>query len=93
MPVLGAHAKDDPNQLLTVPENAAEPVHGLNKILASLPKTRKQSELLEAFHDVNERVEEVRQLFTLGYLPIEQRALAESLYWRICTGLLRASEA
>ena len=90
VPVLGAHAKDDPNQDLTVPEDAAEPVHRLNKILTSLPKTRKQSELLEAFHDVNERVEEVRQLFTLGYLPLAQRALAESLYWRICTGLLRA---
>jgi arginine decarboxylase len=90
VPVLGAHAKDDPNQDLTVPEDAAEPVHALNKILTSLPKTRKQSELLEAFHDVNERVGEVRQLFTLGYLPLAQRALAESLYWRICTGLLRA---
>jgi arginine decarboxylase len=90
VPVLGAHAKDDPNQDLTVPEDSAEPVHRLNKILASLPKTRKQSELLEAFHDVNERVGEVRQLFTLGYLPLAQRALAESLYWRICTGLLRA---
>jgi arginine decarboxylase len=90
VPVLGAHAKDDPTQVLTVPETAAEPVHALNKILTALPKTRKQSELLEALHDVNERLEEVRQLFTLGYLPLAERALAESLYWRICTGLLRA---
>jgi arginine decarboxylase len=90
VPVLGAHSKDDPNQDLTVAETAAEPVHALNKILAALPKTRKQSELLEAFHDVNERLEEVRQLFTLGYLPLAERALAESLYWRICTILLRA---
>ncbi|HEV7703254.1 MAG TPA: biosynthetic arginine decarboxylase [Gemmatimonadaceae bacterium] len=90
VPVLGAHAKDDPNQDLTVPETSAEPVHALNKILGALPKTRKQSELLEALHDVNERLEEVRQLFTLGYLPLAERALAESLYWRICTILLRA---
>ena len=90
VPVLGAHAKDDPTQDLTVPENAAEPLHALNKILAALPKTRKQSELLEAYHDINERLEEVRQLFTLGYLPLAERALAESLYWRICTGLLKA---
>jgi arginine decarboxylase len=90
VPVLGAHAKDDPSQDLSVPENAAEPLHALNKILAALPKTRKQSELLEALHDVNEKLEEVRQLFTLGYLPLAERALAESLYWRICTGLLRA---
>jgi arginine decarboxylase len=90
VPVLGAHAKDDPTQDLTVAENAAEPLHVLNKILAALPKTRKQSELLEALHDVNEKLEEVRQLFTLGYLPLAERALAESLYWRICTGLLKA---
>ena len=72
VPVLGAHAKDDPTQDLTVPENAAEPLHALNKILAALPKTRKQAELLEALHDVNEKLEEVRQLFTLGYLPLER---------------------
>jgi arginine decarboxylase len=90
VPVLGAHAKDDPSQLLNVDENAAEPVHALNKILTALPKTRKQSELLEAFHDAKESLEEVRQLFTLGYLPIEQRALAESIYWRVCSGLLKA---
>ena len=90
VPVLGAHSKDDPTQVLTVNDDAAEPVHALNAILTSLPKTRKQSELLEAYHDANERLEEVRQLFTLGYLPIEQRALAESIYWRVCSGLLRA---
>ena len=48
VPVLGAHAKDDPSQDLTVPESAAEPLHALNKILTALPKTRKQAELLEA---------------------------------------------
>jgi len=90
VPVLGAHSKDDPNEDVTVPESASEPVHAINRILGALPKTRKQSELLEAFHDVNERLEEVRQLFTLGYLPLAERALAESVYWRVCSGLLRA---
>jgi arginine decarboxylase len=90
VPVLGAHSKDDPSQVFTVEESAAEPVRALHGILGTLPKTRKQSELLEAYHDANERLEEVRQLFTLGYLPLEQRALAESIYWRICNTLLRA---
>jgi len=89
--VLSAHAKDDPSQTsFTVNDGDAEPVHALHGILTALPKTRKQAELLEAFHDAKERLEEVRQLFTLGYLPIEQRALAESIYWRVCSGLLRA---
>ena len=90
VPVLGAHAKDDPNQDLTVPEAAAEPVHALNRILSGLAKTRKQSDFLEALHDVNEKLDEVRQLFTLGYLPLAERALAESLYWRISTMLLKS---
>jgi arginine decarboxylase len=90
VPVLGAHAKDDPGQKLAVPDEAAEPVRALNAILTALPRTRKQGELLEAFHDANERLEEVRTLFTLGYLSLEERALAESLYWRLCTVLLRA---
>jgi arginine decarboxylase len=90
VPVLGAHVKDDANQDLTVPEAAAEPVHALSNILGALPKTRKQAELLEAFHDAKERLEDVRQLFTLGYLPLAERGLAESIYWRVCSGLLRA---
>jgi arginine decarboxylase len=90
VPVLGAHPKDDPAQTFNVSDDAPEPVHALYTILTTLPKTRKQSELLEAYHDANERLEEARQLFTLGYLQIEQRALAESMYWRICTHLLKA---
>lgn len=90
VPVLGAHSKDDPSVTLTVGPDAAEPVQALDTILSALPKTRKQNELLEAFHDANERLEEVRALFTLGYLSLEQRALAESIYWRICNQILRA---
>jgi arginine decarboxylase len=90
VPVVGAHAKDDQSQKLIVEEGAAEPVHALNTILTSIPKIRKQGELLEGYHDANERLEEIRTLFTLGYLPLEQRALGESLYWRVCTGLLKA---
>jgi arginine decarboxylase len=90
VPVVGAHSKDDSSQTLTVTQDAAEPVHALNAILTSLPKIKKQGELLEAYHDANERLEEARTLFTLGYLPLEQRALAESLYWRLASGLLKA---
>jgi arginine decarboxylase len=90
VPVLGAHPKDDASQKLVVDESAGEPVRALNGILTSLPKTKKEGQLLEAFHDANERLEEVRTLFTLGYLSLEQRALAESLYWRVLTGLHKA---
>jgi len=88
VPVLSARAKDDGAAQLIVPEGASETVQALNKILAYLPGIESTNELLEAYHDSNERLEEARSLFTLGYLDLEQRALAESLYWRLCTELL-----
>jgi arginine decarboxylase len=90
VPVLGAHAKDDPAENIVVPKGAAEPVHALNRILAYLPSIRSTGELLEAYHDSNERLEDVRSLFSLGYLDLEQRALGETLYWRLCSQLLVA---
>jgi arginine decarboxylase len=65
-------------------------VQALAKILDYLPAIEKPGELLEAYHDAKERLDDVANLFRLGYLPLEQRALAEALYWRVCTGLLRA---
>ena len=87
---LQRHPKDDASQTLVVDESAAEPVRALDDILTSLPRTKKEGQLLEAFHDANERLEEVRTLFTLGYLSLAQRALAESLYWRLLTALHKA---
>jgi arginine decarboxylase len=88
VPVLGTHTKDDPAQALDVPDDAEEPVLALQRILSYLPGITKSNELLEAYHDSNERLEEVRTLFSMGYLGLEQRALGESLYWRLCTRLL-----
>lgn len=45
---------------------------------------RHLSELLEAYHDAVEKRQEADTLFGLGYLPIEEKALAERLYWSAC---------
>jgi arginine decarboxylase len=45
------------------------------------------SALLEAYHDAVEKRHEAELHFVLGYLSIEQKALAERLYWTICTAL------
>ena len=88
VPVLGSNTKDDPSCDVTVPTDAAEPLLGLDRIMTYLPTIGGTGELLEAFHDANERLGEVRTLFSLGYLDINQRALAESVYWRLCSSLL-----
>lgn len=39
---------------------------------------------LERFHDAIQKKEEAFSLFNLGYLDIENRAAAESIFWQIC---------
>lgn len=40
--------------------------------------------LLEAYHDAQQALDSSLNLFSLGYLPLDQRCLAENLYWAIC---------
>ncbi len=41
-------------------------------------------QLLEAYHDAVEQREKADALFAFGYLDLEQKALAEKLFWSIC---------
>jgi arginine decarboxylase len=40
--------------------------------------------LLESFHDTQQSLDAALNLFSLGYLPLEQRSYAETMYWSIC---------
>ncbi|HBO14573.1 MAG TPA: arginine decarboxylase [Halieaceae bacterium] len=42
---------------------------------------------VEVFHDAEQAYQQAMQLFTVGLLGLEQRALAERLFWAICTRL------
>jgi arginine decarboxylase len=42
---------------------------------------------LEAFHDAQQALDMALSLFNGGYLPLEQRSMAENLFWAICTKL------
>ena len=45
--------------------------------------------VLEAFHDAQQALDMALSLFNRGYLPLEQRSMAERLFWAICTKLQR----
>ena len=45
--------------------------------------------LLESYHDAQQALDQALNLFSLGYLPLEQRCLAENLYWSICRKVLK----
>ena len=40
--------------------------------------------LLESYHDAQQALDQALNLFSLGYLSMQQRCLAENLYWAIC---------
>jgi len=39
--------------------------------------------LLESYHDAQQALDQALNLFSLGYLSLEQRCIAENLYWTI----------
>jgi arginine decarboxylase len=52
--------------------------------LESMLKNKGKLGRLERFHDAVQKKEEAFSLFNLGYLDLENRAAAESLFWQIC---------
>jgi arginine decarboxylase len=44
---------------------------------------------LESYHDAQQALDMAINLFSGGYLPLEQRCQAENLYWAICVKLQR----
>lgn len=88
VPVLGTHRPDTPLDG-NLPEKPHATVKGLKKILDQMRrKNPPPEELLESYHDAKDARNEADQLFTLGYLPLEQLAAVQRLYWTVCAELL-----
>jgi len=47
---------------------------------------------LEAFHDAQAALDTALNLFGAGYLPLEQRSMAENIFWAILTKLRRLTQ-
>jgi arginine decarboxylase len=61
------------------PPDAEQPLIDLQETYRSL--TAKN--LLESYHDTQQALDQALNLFSLGYLSLEQRCVAENLYWAI----------
>jgi arginine decarboxylase len=89
--VLAAHRRESA-ETAVLPEQVENPVvKDLAKLLASMADKRRKSlpVLLETFHDAAEKRQEVGLLFELGYLNLDQKSIAEKLYWSICIEINR----
>jgi arginine decarboxylase len=68
----------------SLPENAEQP-------LVDLLESHKNlgfKNLLESFHDAQQALDSALNLFSLGYLPLRERSMAENMYWAICRRIL-----
>jgi arginine decarboxylase len=83
--VLGVSHFDRYQAPAEIPADAPQPISDLFGIYRDLSKKN----FLEGYHDAVQSVDEVLNLFNLGYLNIDLRAMAEQLFWALCLKLLR----
>ncbi|MCP5468416.1 MAG: biosynthetic arginine decarboxylase [Deltaproteobacteria bacterium] len=67
----------------------ASVVTDMREILSEL----KKKNLLEVFHDAQAKKEEALSLFKLGFLELEERAIVETLYWKICREIIELQKS
>lgn len=78
--VLGVSGFTEEEFSMELPEDAEQPLIDLQETARSLSSKN----LLESFHDAQQALDSALNLFSLGYLPLKQRSMAEMLYWYIC---------
>src|SRR5207248_141415 len=57
--------------------------------LFAIHRDLKKKNLLESYHDAVQAVDEGLNMFNLGSLTVENRALVERLFWAVCGKILR----
>jgi arginine decarboxylase len=85
--VLGVSGLGEQAAPRRVPKRAPQPLIDLQVSYDSI----NTSNLLETFHDAQQAFDQSHNLFSLGYLTMEQRVQAENLYWAIMRQVHRLS--
>jgi arginine decarboxylase len=67
------------------PADAEQPLIDLQETYRSLSAKN----LLESYHDAQQALDQALNLFSLGYLSLDQRCIAENLYWAISRRIQR----
>ena len=83
--VLGVSNFDQFDAPPEVPADAPQQVGELFAVHRDL----KKKNLIESYHDAVQAVDEALDMFNLGSLSIEHRALVERLFWAVCGKTLR----
>ena len=77
--VVGVSGFGEGEGLQEMPEDVEQPLIDMQETLKGLSNKN----LLESYHDAQQSLDSALNLFSLGYLPLQQRSWAESMYWLI----------
>jgi arginine decarboxylase len=86
--VLGVSGFGEEELPSQIPEESEQALVDLFETHRSITKKN----LLETYHDAQQALDSALNLFSLGYLTLEQRSLAENFYWAICRKILRLAK-
>ncbi len=86
--VLGVSGFGEEELPVSVSEDSEQALVDLVETYKSITKKN----LLETYHDAQQALDSALNLFSLGYLPLDQRSLAENFYWAICRKILRMAK-
>jgi arginine decarboxylase len=86
--VLGVSGFGEEELPASVSEDSEQCLIDLVETYKSLSKRN----LMETYHDAQQALDSALNLFSLGYLPLKQRSLAESFYWAICRRILKLAK-
>lgn len=87
--VLGVSGLGDAENSFELPEDAEAPIADLFSAYRSITSKN----VIEVFHDAQTALDNALNLFSLGYLPLAQRSLAENLFWAICRKVKKLAES
>jgi arginine decarboxylase len=73
----------------SIPESMPADAKQILKNLLETYREVSRKNILEAYHDALEYKDECLSLFNLGHLSLEQRVLAEDLFWALCQKILK----
>ena len=86
--VLGVSGFGEEDLPASIPEDSEQALVDLFETHRTITKKN----LLEGYHDAQQALDSALNLFSLGYLSLEQRSLAENFYWAICRKILRIAK-
>ena len=86
--VLGVSEQGRHLELVEPAADAEQPLHDLMETYQNINARN----LLESFHDAQQALDTAIALFSSGYLPLDQRAAVEGLYFAICRKIVKLSK-